>query len=311
MVSVIIPAYNAAKTIERTLNSVLAQTYTNIEVVIVNDGSKDDTELICKNIASRDKRVNVYSQKNKGVSEARNMGLSKASGTYIAWVDADDTIEAAYIEELVSGMMKAKADMIVSGYTLEFSNHSIRSKHIDYMQPHIRMEAKDCIPRLIEDGYIHPLWNKLFVRAKIKKGFDTNRSIGEDLDFVLNYLTNDSTISYAPCYGYKQFKDERETLTTDMYKSLRCANWNYDSIMQYMKINQLDQKLLSDYFVGYFWGIVQGALLQRKMKPEERENFIALQNNIKQLKPTTLKRRIIKGILLLPEMLQGTIYKYL
>ena len=92
MVSVLIPAYNAEKTINRCLDSILCQTFQDIELIIVNDGSTDNTLSILLNYAEKDKRIIIYNQPNQGVSAARNTGLRNASGDYILYVDSDDWI---------------------------------------------------------------------------------------------------------------------------------------------------------------------------------------------------------------------------
>ncbi len=100
LISIIIPAYNIEKYIERCINSILNQTYKNLEIIIIDDGSKDKTSKICDIIAKSEKRIHVYHNKNHGVSYSRNYGIKKATGEYIAFIDGDDTIEKTYIEEL-------------------------------------------------------------------------------------------------------------------------------------------------------------------------------------------------------------------
>ena len=95
LISVIIPAYNAQKTIYRCLESILNQTYRNIEVIVVNDGSSDDTENICRQF--EDERVRIVNQKNQGVSQARNTGIVLAQGKYICFVDSDDYVMECHI----------------------------------------------------------------------------------------------------------------------------------------------------------------------------------------------------------------------
>ena len=101
-ISVIVPAYNAEKTIERCLKSILKQTYHNLEVIVVNDGSKDSTELILSRIEKNDVRVHLITIENGGVSHARNVGIDNASGEYITFVDSDDYID----EEMYTSLME-------------------------------------------------------------------------------------------------------------------------------------------------------------------------------------------------------------
>ncbi len=102
MISIIIPIYNSAKTLKRCFESLKAQTYEDFEVILVNDGSVDDTEVVCKSIAEEDNRVRYLYQDNGGVSKARNYGLSQAIGEWVTFVDADDWIEPNMLETMVA-----------------------------------------------------------------------------------------------------------------------------------------------------------------------------------------------------------------
>ena len=117
MVSIIIPAYNAEKYIEQCIDSIISQTYKNIEVIIVNDGSTDNTLAICEKYAKEDKRIKIVKKKNEGVSKARNDGIKIATGKYIMFIDSDDYIDDDYIEIMHKNIVEKKADLVVSNYT--------------------------------------------------------------------------------------------------------------------------------------------------------------------------------------------------
>ena len=106
-VSVIVPVYNLEDYIERCVESIISQTYTNIEIILINDGSVDSSLEKCMEYAKKDNRIIVLDQKNKGVSAARNLGLDKATGKYVTFVDGDDCIHGKYIEILISGFNNA------------------------------------------------------------------------------------------------------------------------------------------------------------------------------------------------------------
>ena len=113
LISVVIPAYNAEKVLPRCLDSVLSQTYHNIEVIVINDGSFDNTGGVADEYAKTDSRVCVIHQQNRGVSVARNNGLSRVKGTWVTFVDSDDYLAPQYLESLISA---GDADLIVGGY---------------------------------------------------------------------------------------------------------------------------------------------------------------------------------------------------
>ena len=118
MVSIVIPVYNVDKYLEDCFNSVLGQTYRDIEVIAVDDGSSDNSSAICDEFASRDNRVKVIHQKNNGVSVARNVGLANTSGEFIFFVDSDDVIEPNAVETLCNIQEESSADLVIGMYSL-------------------------------------------------------------------------------------------------------------------------------------------------------------------------------------------------
>ena len=112
MISIIVPVYNSEKYIDRCLDSILNQTYKDLEIVLVNDGSNDQSLKILENYALRDTRIKVVNQENKGVAAARNTGLDNATGDYILYVDSDDWIENNMVERMVE--LSANADIVFS-----------------------------------------------------------------------------------------------------------------------------------------------------------------------------------------------------
>ena len=123
-VSIIVPAYNAAKYIKRQLYSIIGQSYKDIQIIIIDDGSTDNTLDICKEISLQDDRVEVYHQENKGVSAARNYGLNLIHSEFVIFFDADDEVAGNMIEAMISNI--GDADMIYCGYKLYRNDVYIR-----------------------------------------------------------------------------------------------------------------------------------------------------------------------------------------
>lgn len=117
LISVIIPVYNTAKYLPRCLDSILKNTYKNLEIICIDDGSTDESLAILHTYADRDKRVKVVTQTNGGVSSARNQGLNLASGFFISFVDSDDWVHHQYFEALVSVQEKTNAQIVNCGYS--------------------------------------------------------------------------------------------------------------------------------------------------------------------------------------------------
>lgn len=116
LVSVVIPIYNVEKYLRKCIETVIDQTYTNIEIILVNDGSTDNSLQICNQFKEKDKRIKVINKKNGGLSDARNVGIKNAQGKYICFIDSDDFISEKYIEELHNLIVENKAQIAVCGF---------------------------------------------------------------------------------------------------------------------------------------------------------------------------------------------------
>lgn len=120
-VSIIVPVYNAEKTLCKCLDSLVGQTYRDIEILLINDGSSDNSQKICESYANRFSEVLLINQNNSGPATARNTGINRARGKYLSFVDADDYVESNMIEEMISVAEDNHAEMVICGYYQEFS----------------------------------------------------------------------------------------------------------------------------------------------------------------------------------------------
>lgn len=125
MVSIIVPVHNVEKYVEKCINSLLAQTYKNLEILLIDDGSTDSSGEICADFCRSNHKVKVFHTENEGVSNARNLGIKEAKGKFLAFIDADDWVDADYIETLVNGIEKYEADIYVCSYYDETREKSV------------------------------------------------------------------------------------------------------------------------------------------------------------------------------------------
>ena len=128
-VSIIIPVYNAEKTLCRCLDSLVAQTYEDIEIILVNDVSVDSRRNICETYKDKFSHISLINQKNAGPATARNVGIDCASGKYISFVDADDYVECNMIEEMVRAAETSHAEMVICGYNQEHSGIIVKHEY--------------------------------------------------------------------------------------------------------------------------------------------------------------------------------------
>lgn len=171
-VSIIVPIYNASKYLRCCLESIFVQTYSNIEIILINDGSTDDSLEICSYYALTDSRFKILDKENEGVSIARNKGLELASGDYVSFIDSDDYVDKTFIEKLLKIALNNSSDIAVCSYikTASFSASTAKSRAISY-KDYTPIEAvKDVLNYNTELGVV--LWNKIY-----KKSIFTNNNI--------------------------------------------------------------------------------------------------------------------------------------
>lgn len=198
-ISIIVPVYNAEKTLKECVNSLIKQTYSNIEIILVNDGSKDDSLRICKEFAEKDSRIIVIDKPNGGVSSARNAGLDIASGEYVMFCDSDDWAEIEWCRVLKENYVDNC--LIMSGYFCYFNNDVQQiSSNSQYILKNDYLSTK------LIGGFVP--WNKIFKASIIKNNhirFSDTLTVGEDKIFVWDYLkyTNNKIYIVQQClYNY-------------------------------------------------------------------------------------------------------------
>lgn len=250
MVSVIIPIYNSIQYIRDTLESVINQTYQNLEIILINDGSTDNSLLICEEYSQNDSRIKLFSQDNKGASAARNLGLKKAQGKYILFVDSDDYILPNHIESLVRALEKNNSDICISNCKKINESEIISYKYIE-QQPSITyvLTTEDLLKGVIYGNNIG--WEvaaKLY-RASILKDiyFDDKEILGEDFEFFYKALHRCKSTSVCLNNSYLYIKrptsitnknniDISEKLISIAKKFSEHIDTNYPSLKYYSDI---------------------------------------------------------------------------
>jgi glycosyltransferase involved in cell wall biosynthesis len=203
LASIVIPVYNSEKFIAQSVNSVLCQTFSEFELLLVNDGSTDDTGKILNELSHQDERIKIISKINGGASSARNAGFSKAEGDYIVFIDSDDTVSPNYIKDLVDGLYNNMADIVVHGFQV-FDGNKETKKVAPYKNELISIESKrifEEIPLLCLSSPISKLFKKSIIRES-NLSFDESINIGEDLVFVMDYISQCKNISISSTSNY-------------------------------------------------------------------------------------------------------------
>lgn len=232
LVSIIIPVYNGEKQIERCVRSLIGQTYSNIEIIILNDGSVDHTMQILNKYAKMDSRIRVIDKPNSGVSNTRNQGLKLATGEYIQFVDADDWLPNDATEQLVYGMQQ-NCEMVICDYNRVVDNNIIVKGHIPEEGPISRTEFALYMMKAPANYYYGVLWNKMFRMDIIRKhelDFWEEIDWCEDLRFNLEYLqyVKQVYVLQKPLYYYVLTKGSLAQSRIDLIDNLRIRNFLFE-----------------------------------------------------------------------------------
>ncbi len=207
LVSVVVPAHNAEKTLARLLDSLLAQSYPAMQIVLIDDGSRDRTGEIAREYAGRDSRITVISQEASGVSAARNRGMKICKGKYLRFADADDTLPPEAIASQVARAEEDGAEMTISGYT-EYLGDYGRFMALVEREDTISAEENLKLINSRSNSYFYGvLWNKLYLREKAAGVlFDEELSWGEDFAYNMQYLKGCDRVAYmkGPVYDYRR-----------------------------------------------------------------------------------------------------------
>lgn len=255
MISIIVPVYNAQKYIKRCVESIVNQSYQKWELILIDDGSKDDSSLICDELKQADSRIHVIHTVNQGASAARNRGLDEAAGDYITFVDADDWVEPNHLEVLVN-QIDSDVDLCINSFIadLYYGSRPYQYKEVKTQDNIESINAFFTI--LLQHSQF--LWNKLFKSNIINDNhirFNTSISLGEDNIFILEYLNYIRGLSASSVctYHYDQI-DENPFSLGRRKRSVDAIRYqlknNCEAILKlYDKYNiELLYEYASDYF---------------------------------------------------------------
>ena len=233
LVSIIVPVYNGEKTIERCLRSIQNQSYSNIEVLVVNDGSSDHTERIIRKYAQRDSRFRYIEKENSGVSDSRNVAMAEAKGDYFQFVDGDDWLVKQATEEFVNTALTFGCDMVISDFYRVCGRRIYTKGHIDAGPVITRMKYAEYMMEAPANFYYGVLWNKFF-RADIIRTFALKCSLQldwcEDFQFNLEYLQYVGKVGVIrkPLYYYVKTKGSLVDTQVNFQQSIRTKRILFD-----------------------------------------------------------------------------------
>jgi glycosyltransferase involved in cell wall biosynthesis len=274
LISVIIPVFNVEAYLPKCLDSILCQTYENLEIIVVNDGSTDNSPQICEEYANKNSRIKVINKKNGGLSSARNAGLNIATGKYIGFVDSDDFIEKDMYEKMLNAMLEHSANLVICNY---FSDREIK-----YPCEKSMLANADFVFRLyLKDNLQAFAWNKLYPRETFNEIRYANGILFEDMDIFLPILEKSKKIVLLndKLYHYIQRKN---SITNSKFnqKQMKCLEI-IESYKEYSgSLGGIYDNLLKERSMFLSWWLLC------QMNGETDEAYVKkLVNTIKENKP--------------------------
>lgn len=298
-ITCIIPIYNAEKYLRRTLESVLNQNFKDYELILINDGSTDDSDIICKEYQNKyPEKIVIYNIKNSGVAHARNVGINKAKGQYLYFIDSDDELYKNNVFEQYYNAVQSNKDLnlIIQGYTTRYINGKTGDSYdtsVTFQTEMYKISDKRKLINLFPNGFMYIVWNKLF-----KKEIIINNKIQfyeqqmEDFRFVLNFLQHIKSFLVLDYIGYRYYRISTEkTLVTQIRPHMFDDYSNIHKQLNTFFENKFENEINNIMFAQYYSSIIKYIMNRppnyNKILQDALSN-IQIQNSLKSQKPHTI-----------------------
>ena len=290
--SIIVPIYNAERTLKKCIDSIIAQTYSNLEIVLIDDGSFDSSLAICKEYEKKDRRIIVYHKKNEGLVAARKSGIEIANGEYIGFVDSDDFIEEDMYCSLMAEANKNDSDIVIGGIILDYIDHSdiYYNKFSDGYYNKMDI-AREILPRMlmkngfyqfgIIPGVVVKVFKKQLLKESLKKVFN-GLTLGEDVAITSFTLFNANSVSIIRKASYHYIQTD-----VSMIRGYNPNRFN-DACKMYKCLCQINEntyiKQLNAYFSCILFNIIADYVQDTDFTKKELKKKIReiLNNKISQ-----------------------------
>jgi glycosyltransferase involved in cell wall biosynthesis len=240
LISVIIPVYNVAKWLPRCIDSIMTQTYRNLEIILVNDGSTDESGTICYDYDKRDDRIHVYHKPNGGLSDARNYGLNICKGEYVAFVDSDDWIEHEMYQQMVTAAIEKGAKLVCCGMYRVYERKRKYKRYLRFCNGKLNIwDQKQALEEfLCLRGISSAAWDKLYHCSLFEKRRYPKGRLYEDTPITFDILSNiDEVVQIGkPYYNYFQRKT-----------SINGVSFNKDKMVLFQEVTNIRDSIISEF----------------------------------------------------------------
>lgn len=289
MISVIIPAYNIAPYIERCVISILNQTYSDFEILIVDDGSTDETPQICDKLALRDRRIRIFHKPNGGVSSARNFALDEACGDLISMIDGDDWIEPTLFEDAVNVLNEHKAQVFMYEYTIEHGDKQTTCRLDDNKYGVLKVEDA-LIDSILPNNRF--LWSKIFCANLVQNcRFDEGIILGEDTLFICEIIARADTVFYSGNSYYHYIIRENSAINSNFNMKKMSGLDAYSRNMKFC--SEQGFKVATQYARGAIVDLAVALCRKASNSPEKKVAFKIAKKHIMKILAGTLMSRFV------------------
>lgn len=220
LISVIIPVYNTKDFLPDCLNAVLKQTYTNLEIIVIDDGSNDGCAKICDTYAKKDTRIKLIHQKNAGLSAARNAGLKLATGEFVTFIDGDDTVTVDYVERLFSLVQKYQTKISICSFAEIYPD---KTSNFGKNYSEKCFSTAECLRYMLnEQGFTTTAWGKLYARTLWENLKFPDGKLHEDIGVIYRTILQCDKIAYTPEPNYYYYQREN-SITNQKFSAEKLA----------------------------------------------------------------------------------------
>jgi glycosyltransferase involved in cell wall biosynthesis len=291
LISIIVPIYNAEKELNKCLESILSQTYQNFELILIDDGSSDNSKIICDYYEKKDSRIKVFHKQNEGVSIARNIGLEMSSGKYIGFIDSDDWVDSSMYEILYNTIITENADISLCSYVKEYKDD--KQKVVKYNKKEVS-NTYESIEKFLNGKFGGCVWNKLFKKSIIVKNFDKSLAIGEDSLFLYYTLKNAQKVVCLPqeLYHYYVRNDSATNTKFNLkrFDTLKSSEIIFNDVKHFF----LPLKECANYMLFNKYFGIMNLIMFNNLENEFSSQFSFIKSRLNQIK-NELKRSKYKN----------------
>lgn len=296
-VSIIMPVYQAAEWLEDSVNSILGQNYANYELLLIENGSTDDSEMICDRFAERYSKIYSFHQKEKGVSKARNTGLRHAKGDYILFIDCDDLLDKNTLEIIVKEMQNTKADVLVFSFCRCYPSGNIDNAMVDLKEGlYNKEDIIGAFIKLFDANIAHNIGTKLYRRKLIADiRFNENADILEDIEFCMKAIQNADSLCFLNrnLYHY-ELKNPNSLVCGFKQNYYEIFMRFFQELYQWGKGTQGFDNWFYIKFMQGIWGVIKNAKREKSSFRSEFEKISS--DEIVKFAKVNLKKIKFKGV---------------